>query len=140
MKRYEEAYNLKDLGICNCAQAVLKAYADITGVDEETLMNLGSGFGQGMGSLEATCGALIGANIVLGLANNKDIPTKGISRKMVADFNSMCGATICKVLKGVETRKVLCPCSDCVKNASIILEKHLIENNIIEEEILNEKR
>ena len=34
MKRYEEAYNLKDLGICNCAQAVLKAYADITGVDE----------------------------------------------------------------------------------------------------------
>ena len=140
MKRYEEAYNLKDLGICNCAQAVLKAYADLTDLDEVTLLNIGSGFGQGMGSLEATCGALIGANILLGLVNKTDISTKSIARKMLSDFNTMCGATICKVLKGVETRKVLCPCSDCVKNASIILEKHLIENKIIEEEILNEKR
>ena len=90
--------------------------------------------------ISSTCGALIGANIMLGLLNDKDINTKGISRKMLADFKEMCGATICKELKGVETRKVLCPCSDCVKNAAIILEKHLIENKIIEEEKLNEER
>lgn len=140
MKRYDEAYYLKDRGYCNCAQAVCKAYSDIVKIDEEELIKLTSGFGQGMGSLEATCGALIGANIILGLANDKDISTKAISRKMVADFKEKCGATICKDLKGVETRIVLCPCSDCVKNASIILEKHLIENDIIKEEVLNEER
>lgn len=140
MKRYDEAYYLKDRGYCNCAQAVCKAYSDLTNIDEESLMKLASGFGQGMGSLESTCGALIGANIILGLVNNTDLGTKAISRKMLADFKEMCGATICKELKGVETRRVLCPCSDCVKNASIILEKHLIENKIIEEEVLNEER
>ena len=110
MKRYEEAYYLKDRGFCNCAQAVAKAYSDLTNVDEETLLKITSGFGQGMGCLEATCGALIGANIVLGLMNNTDISTKSIARKMLNDFNEMCGATICKVLKGVETRHVLCDC------------------------------
>ena len=131
MKRYDAAYYLKDRGYCNCAQAVCKAYSDLVNVDDEELMKLTSGFGQGMGSLDATCGALIGANIILGLLNDKEISTKSISRKMISDFKEKCGATICKELKGVDTRIVLTPCSDCVKNAAMILEKHLIENKII---------
>ena len=52
------AYKHKD---CNCAQAVLLAFAEELGKSEEELRALGSGFGMGMGCTEATCGALCGA-------------------------------------------------------------------------------
>ena len=78
MKRYDEAYYLKDRGYCNCAQAVCKAYSDIVKIDEEELMKLTSGFGQGMGSLEATCGALIGVNNVLSFTSENFILEESI--------------------------------------------------------------
>ena len=55
-------------GTYNCAQAVICTYADLVGIDEETGRNLGNAFGSGMGKMEGTCGALVGAGIVLGLA------------------------------------------------------------------------
>ena len=134
MNRIENAVNLKATGAANCCQAVTKAYADLTKVDEETLSHLSAGFGQGMGCLEATCGALIGANIILGLVNEKNLNTKGLARVMLKDFEEKSGATICKVLKGVDTRVVLTPCNDCVKNACVALEKVLKDNNLMEEE------
>ena len=45
----------------NCAQAILHTYADIAGIDEESDMNIAGAFGGGMGNLEGTCGALVGA-------------------------------------------------------------------------------
>ena len=50
---------------CNCAQAVLCTYADIVGIDEETAMRLAAPFGAGMGNMEGTCGAIVGAGLVL---------------------------------------------------------------------------
>lgn len=32
-------------------------------------------------------------------------------------MEATCGATICKDLKGIETGTVLCPCTECVRNA-----------------------
>ena len=34
-----------------------------------------------------------------------------------APFAELCGATICRDLKGIGTGKVLCSCEDCVRNA-----------------------
>ena len=45
----------------NCCQAVLVAFADKLGKSENELLRLGSGFGSGMGTMEGTCGALVGA-------------------------------------------------------------------------------
>ena len=41
----------------NCCQAVLLAFSDILKVDPETLKNIASGFGGGMGRLREVCGA-----------------------------------------------------------------------------------
>jgi len=112
-ERVEEAARLKQS--YNCCQAVLVALADQTGMSVEQLLALGSGFGSGMGNMEATCGALIGA----GMAASLKIKSRtGVySRKLQEQFRASCGATLCKDLKGRDTGKVLCPCEDCVRNA-----------------------
>ena len=46
---------------CNCAQAVVLSYADKLPLEEETLKKLAAGYGGGMGCMEGTCGALVGA-------------------------------------------------------------------------------
>lgn len=98
----------------NCCQAVLRALSDEVELTEEQLINIGSQFGLGMGNMEATCGALIGAGIIAGLTTNGD-RTK--ARQLNETFKGMCGAITCEDLKGRFTGKVLCPCNDCVKNA-----------------------
>ena len=93
-------------------------------------MKISSGFGQGMGCLESTCGALIGANIILGLINNTNNMTTKYSKDMLKEFEKISGSTICKDLKGI-TGKIVIPCNECVKNAAIVLEKTLKDNKII---------
>ncbi len=130
MSRIDDAMNYKNMGY-NCTQSVLKAYSDLTGVDYEVLGKIGSGFGIGMGNLEATCGSIIGANIILGLLNNDPRKrTMTMSAKMLNRFKENAGHTQCKVLKGIETGKLLCPCIDCVKYASMALEETLKEAGI----------
>ena len=58
-----------------CAQAVLLAYANLTGIEEKTLARLGSSFGGGMGRLREVCGAVSGAFAVLGFLCGYDDPT-----------------------------------------------------------------
>lgn len=115
-ERAEKASELKAAGQCNCTQSVLKVFEDILPVDDETLMKMSAGFAAGMGCMESTCGALIGAVIVAGILSDGQA-TAGISRNMLKDFQGNCGATICKDLKGLSTGKVLCECPDCVRNA-----------------------
>ena len=51
----------------NCAQAVLCAFCDVTGIDHLTARKMASSFGGGMGKLREVCGALSGAFAVVGL-------------------------------------------------------------------------
>ena len=60
-ERAAQAAAWKATGQCNCAQAVLKTFEDKLPVDADTLMKLGAGYAAGMGCMESTCGALIGA-------------------------------------------------------------------------------
>ena len=101
---------------CNCAQAVALAFADVLPLDEATLMKLAAGYGAGMGCMEATCGALVGAVMAAGLLTDGQ-GTGRMARATLAGFQDRCGATICKDLKGIETGTVLCPCTECVRNA-----------------------
>ena len=108
----------------NCCQAVVKAFADTLPLDEATLSGIASGFGSGMGTMEGTCGALVGAVMVAGLRSN-GVGTAALSRKILPRFKELCGATICRELKGIGTGKVLCSCEDCVRNAVLAADEAL---------------
>ena len=100
----------------NCCQAVLVAFADKLGKGEDELLRIGSGFGSGMATMEGTCGALVGAIMVSSLLS-PDGEARNNSRAIMSRFKDLCGATICRDLKGIGTGKVLCSCEDCVRNA-----------------------
>ena len=106
---------------CNCAQAILCTYADIAGIDEATAMQIAAPFGAGMGNMEGTCGAIVGAGLVLGLSGGSTRQMRQIMNK----FQERNGATQCKLLKGVGTGKVLRECSDCVADAAEFLEEQI---------------
>lgn len=117
----------KSAGTHNCTQSVLCTYYDYTPLDEETIKQAGNCFAVGMGNMEGTCGALVGAGIVYGLAvKDKAKGVKGM-RQMMTKFQQRNGATQCKQLKGVGTGKVLRECPLCVADASEFLEELLEE-------------
>lgn len=118
--RDNKAVQLKHSG-CNCCQAVLLAFEDKLGMDTETLLTIGAGFGSGMGCMEATCGALVGAVMVDDIMNKRRNPSS--ARKLLAEFKESCGAVRCADLKGITTGRVLCSCDDCIRNAVRALEK-----------------
>ena len=100
----------------NCCQAVLVAFASELGRSEEELLRLGSGFGSGMGTMDGTCGALVGAIMVSSLLSEKGAAMTA-SRTIMPRFKELCGATVCRDLKGIGTGRVLCSCENCVRNA-----------------------
>ena len=55
------------LSDCNCSQAVLTAFCDVTGLKPEFAKKLSSGFGGGMGRLREVCGAVSGMIMVADL-------------------------------------------------------------------------
>ena len=112
-------------GTHNCAQAIICTYADLIGIDEETGRNLGNAFGSGSGNMEGTCGALVGAGIVLGLVKKDRVGTRKAMRQIMAQFQQRNGATQCKMLKGVDTGAVLRQCTGCVTDAAEFLEEQL---------------
>ena len=61
-ERAAAAYELKATSKCNCSQSVVKVFQDKLPVGEDTLMKLTAGYAAGMGCMESTCGALIGAD------------------------------------------------------------------------------
>lgn len=56
----------------NCAQAVLAAFSDVTGMDEKTSMAVASSFGGGMGRMREVCGAVSGALMAAGMIYGGD--------------------------------------------------------------------
>lgn len=111
----EKAVEYKHSGY-NCAQAVAKTLSDEFGFDTENILKMTSGFAGGMGTMEATCGALIGANLIAGI---KTAGSGTIMKSMALhrSFTELCGASICKDLKGRDTGVMKCSCDDCIRNA-----------------------
>ena len=106
----------------NCCQAVACMFSEETGVSEDVLKRIGAGFGLGMGGMEGTCGALCGAEMILGLTKYKGSPIRNDAKELHRKFTEICGGSICRELKGVGTGKVLCSCDDCVRNAVEMIE------------------
>ncbi|MBR6045059.1 MAG: C_GCAxxG_C_C family protein [Ruminococcus sp.] len=117
MDRAENAVAFKHSGF-NCAQAVLLAFEDSVELTKDQLIGLGACFGAGMGTFDATCGALCGAQMLQGLLK----PKPGGAKKMHDRFAMLCGSVDCGELKGRKGGKVLCSCDDCVRHAVRLLE------------------
>ena len=123
-----QAVNKKKSGY-NCAQAVACSYCDIAGIDEETMKNITQAFAVGMGSMEATCGALIGAAVVIGLVNKNKKASFADAKTIITKFKEQNKSVICKELKGIGTGEVLRECNDCVMDAAMFLEELLGEKS-----------
>lgn len=118
-ERAEKAVELKLSGGYNCSQAVTAVLADQTDLTGDQLKHITAGFCAGMGNLEATCGALIGAGMIAGL-KTEGKGTLKLARQIQEAFRNRCGAITCKDLKAVTDGKPLCPCEECVRNAVLI--------------------
>ena len=117
----------KRCGSHNCAQAIVCTYADQIGLDDATARNVGNAFAAGMGNMEGTCGALVGAGIVLGMATKDKAQSMKAMRQVMTQFQQRNGATQCRLLKGVGTKEMLRECPDCVADAAEFLEAQLSE-------------
>lgn len=125
-----KAVELKASGQYNCAQAVACAFAPAIGADSEQIYNATNAFGRGMGCMEATCGALTGAGIILGIATGDRMKAMQAMSSIVKSFEERNGATICKDLKGIsidpKTKKMipgtpLRACNLCVADSAEFL-------------------
>lgn len=97
---------------CNCAQAVLLAFSDRTGLDEAAAMRIASGFGGGMGRMREVCGAVSGMFMAAGMVLGEDgVPGREEKRalyatiqELAARFRAENGSIICReLLTGVPT-------------------------------------
>ena len=102
----------------NCAQAVLVAFEDVTGLDRETAAKLSSSFGGGMGRMREVCGAVSGALMVLGIAKGYSDPEatyeKSAHYKLIQEFarryKEENGSIICReLLAGVPVKEGSAP-------------------------------
>lgn len=122
----QEAVERKQTGKYNCAQAVACSFCEYSSLNEETIWQSTLGLGAGMGNMEGTCGALTGAGVIIGLACKDDKPrAMRMSRTLMTKFAERNGSTQCKVLKGVDSGKVLRQCDDCVAAAAEFLDEIL---------------
>lgn len=72
MSVHEAAARALFVSGCNCAQSVVGAFCDVTGLPLNTALCLASSFGAGMGRMRLTCGAVTGMFMVAGLLYGVD--------------------------------------------------------------------
>ncbi|MBO5318329.1 MAG: C_GCAxxG_C_C family protein [Ruminococcus sp.] len=136
----------------NCAQSVAGAFADLYGLDMDTVMRLSDGFGGGMGRMRLTCGAVSAMAMIAGLELSSGKPKDPDNRtevyakvrEMAEAFEKKNGSIICRELLGgslpndnssrpedrtAEYYKKR-PCHECVYDCACIIEEYLLKNRI----------
>ena len=93
----------------NCSQSVFAAFADKDSIDQETAKAVAAGFGAGMGRRQATCGAVTGAVMAIGLAGFDPADMAGSklgvyekTRRFIDEFERRMGGVSCRSLLGVD--------------------------------------
>ncbi|MCR5136487.1 MAG: C-GCAxxG-C-C family protein [Oscillospiraceae bacterium] len=98
----------------NCAQCVLMAMRDHTGLSEELSASVAAGFGGGAGCREL-CGALSGSFMAVGTVLGADHrpQVQAADREITAAFREKFGAVRCADLKAAGV-----PCDDLIAFAA----------------------
>ena len=135
------------LGGYNCAQSVVVAFSDLTGLDKDFSAKFASSFGGGMGRMREVCGAVSGMLMVAGLLYGYDTPGDDASKKaqyetiqaLSAQFREQVGSIVCReILKNPpsdpnpspRTAEYYAqrPCARMVLLAGQILDDYIKEN------------
>lgn len=108
-ERVEKARRLFKEGGYNCCQAVILAYNDVFGLEDELAASLSSGFGGGMGRMREVCGAVSGMVMLAGLIRPASDPSVknwrtanyALVQEMAGEFKEINGSIVCKELLGL---------------------------------------
>ena len=131
----------------NCAQSVVLAFSDVTGLSEEDALKASAGFGGGIGRMREVCGCVCGMAFVAGFVKPFTDPAAQSDKKecyvlvqQVADeYRQSNGSIICRELLAGECAGQISPepaprtdeyyrkrpCVDLVADAVRILAAHL---------------
>ena len=133
----------------SCAQSILLAFSDLTGLDDKTALLISSSFGGGMGRMRETCGAFCGIIMVAGLLYGYSEPKAFVEKsehyarvqELAASFRALNGSIICREMLGLsgadsaptpsqrtaEYYKKR-PCPEICANAAKVLDMYIEEN------------
>lgn len=74
------------------------------GLPQQTALDIAGAYGTGMSNMEGTCGALVGAGMVVGLATKDRNLSRARMKEIMTKFQERNGATRCKHLKAARER------------------------------------
>jgi len=102
----EEAASGNFLKGYNCCQSVLLSFRDIIGLDDDTILKIGSGMGGGMARMREVCGCVTAMGILAGFISpavnpgNMDERTANYAlvQQLAASFRECNGSIICREL------------------------------------------
>lgn len=127
----------------NCAQAVLMSYSEEFGIDRKTAARISCGLGGGIARTRETCGAVLGAVMVISLRYSDGSPDDkkkaySAGSAFIQEFEEHNGSSLCKVLLGLEQKENSSvpeartkeyyqkrPCAELVACAAEMVEKYL---------------
>ena len=131
----------------NCAQAVMVAFSDVTGLEPDFAAKMSSSFGGGMGRMREVCGAVSGMLMVAGLLYGYDTPGDDVQKKahyalvqeLAGQFRQQIGSIVCReILKNppsdpsptprTEEFYRTRPCARCVYLAAKLLDDYIAEH------------
>lgn len=149
--RKEKAMNLFETGY-NCTQSVVLAFADLLDMDEQTLAQMVSAFGGGMGRLREVCGSVSGMFFVTGMLYGYHEPGDFEGKKelyakvqtLAERYEKKNGSIVCRELLGLDHKRDLFvpekrsseyyrkrPCKELIGCAAEILDQFIQENPIL---------
>lgn len=133
----------------NCAQAVVMAFSDVTGLEEGFCARMASSFGGGMGRMREVCGAVSGMLMVAGLRYGYDTFDDDVAKKahyalvqeLAGQFREQVGSIVCRdILKNPPTDPAPSPrtaeyyrqrpCARMVVLAAQILDRYIAEHPV----------
>ncbi|MBQ3541966.1 MAG: C_GCAxxG_C_C family protein [Oscillospiraceae bacterium] len=133
----------------NCAQALMVAFCDVTGLEPDVAARLSSSFGGGMGRMREVCGAVSGMLMVAGYLYGYDTPGDDTVKKvhyqlvqeLAGKFREELGSIVCRELlknppsdpnptpRTQEFYKTR-PCARMVALAAKILDDYIAKNPV----------
>lgn len=125
-QRLSRASELRAKGY-NCAQTVIMAFNDATGLDSDTAARICAGLGGGVGATGEICGVVNAMAIVQGMLHSSDPAKKAEAYAKVKNLSARfaaanCGHVRCRDLKGADCRR---PCNDLIADGIRILHEHI---------------
>lgn len=134
----------------NCAQAIVVAFGDVTGMEPSFAAKFSSSFGGGMGRMREVCGAVSGMLMVAGLLYGYDDPGEGdcnkkahyaLVQELAGKFRAEIGSIVCREIlenppsdpnptpRTAEFYKTR-PCARMVMLAAKILDQYIEEHPV----------